>query len=68
MGAPAFTAYDPADAQSQTGIPAFHGTVIVTMDGQTAGVSTGTDQLVELEVINGFIIKILRNRVTYIDG
>lgn len=28
----------------------FHRTVIVTMDGQTSGVSTGTDQSVELEI------------------
>ena len=34
---------------------------------QTARMSTGADQLVELEIINGFIIKILWNRVAYID-
>lgn len=67
MSAPTFAAYDPADAQTQTGVGTFHGTVIVTMNGQTPGVSTGTDKLMELKVINGFIIKILRNRVAYID-
>lgn len=67
MGAPTFAAYDPADVQTQTGVSGFNRTVIVPMDGQTSGVATGTDQLVELEVINGFIIKMLRNRVAYID-
>ena len=59
MGASAVTAKDPADAKTQTGVSIFHRTVIVPMDGQTSGVSAGTDQSVELEIINGFIIKIL---------
>lgn len=59
MGASAPAAYDPADAQPQTGVTTFNRTVIVTMDGQAAGLATGTDQAVELEIINGFIIKIL---------
>lgn len=67
MGASTFATYDPADVQTQTRVSRFNRTVIVTMDGQTSGVSAGTDQPVELEVINGFIIKILRNRVAYID-
>lgn len=67
MGVSALTAYDPADAKAQTGVSIFHRTVIVTMDGQTSGVSTGADQPVELEIKNGFIIKLLRNRVAYID-
>ena len=67
MGTPALAAKNSADAKAQTGVSAFDRTFIVTMDGETAGVPTGTDQLVELKVINGFIIKILRNRVAYID-
>ncbi len=59
MGAPTFAAYDPTDVQAQTGVSGFNRTVIVAMDGQTARVSTGTNQLVELEIINSFIIKIL---------
>lgn len=59
MGAPTFAAYDPTDVQTQTRVSGFNRTVIVTMDGQTARMSTGADQLVELEIINGFIIKIL---------
>lgn len=67
MCAPTLAAYDPADAQTQTGVPTFNRPVIVPMDGQAARVTTGTDQPVELEIINGFIIKNLRNRVAYID-
>ena len=59
MGTTALGADDPADVQTQTGVLMFNRAVIVTMDGKTAGVSAGTDQLVELEIINGFIIKIL---------
>lgn len=67
MGVSALTAYDPADAKMQTGVPTFDRAFIVTMDGQATGVTTGADQLMELEIINSFIIKILRNRVAYID-
>lgn len=67
MSMSALTAYDSADAESEAGFPVLDGTIVVTMDGQTSGVATGTDQPVELEIKNGFIIKILRNRVAYID-
>ena len=67
MGTSANGADDPADVQTQTGVSVFDRAVIVTMDGETGRVPAGTDQLVELEIINGFIIKILRNRVAYID-
>lgn len=59
MGAPTLAAYDPADVKVQKRVPMFDRTVIVTMDCQTAGVATGTDKLMELEIVNGFIIKIL---------
>lgn len=67
MGTSTLTAYDSADAESEAGFPVLDGTVVVTVDSQRSGVATGTDQLVELEIKNGFIIKILRNRVAYID-
>ena len=67
MGTSAFTAYESADAESEAGFPVLDETVVVTMDSQTGGVSAGADQLMELEIKNGFIIKILRNRVAYID-
>ena len=67
MGTSALTAYDPTDAEAESGFPVLDGTVVVTVDSQTTGVTTGTDQLVELEIKDGFIIKILRNRVAYID-
>ena len=67
MGTPTLAAYDSANMKSEMLIPVFDGTVIVTMYGETTGVPTGTDQLVKLEIINGFIIKILGNRVAYID-
>ena len=63
MGTPTFTAYALANAEFEAGIPVLDGTVIATMDGQTIGMFTGTDQA----IINSFIIKILRNRVAYID-
>ena len=59
MGVSALTAYDPADAKTQTGVLIFHKKVIVTVDGQAPGMTTGTDQPVELKIINGFIIEIL---------
>lgn len=62
-----FGADDPADAKPQTGVLAFNRAVIITVDGETARMPTATDQPVELEIINGFIIKILGNRVAYID-
>ena len=59
MGEPALATYDPADAKMYAGVPAFNRTVIVAVDDEASGVSTGTGQPVELEIINGFIIKIL---------
>lgn len=59
MGTPTLPADQPAYAQTQTGVPGLNRAVIVTMDRQAARVATGTDQPVELKVINRFIIKIL---------
>ena len=67
MGVPAFTADDPAETKPQVTASGFHGPIIVTMNGETTGMPTGTDKLMKLELTNGFIIKILRNRVSYID-
>lgn len=41
--------------------------VVITMDSQTAGVPTGTGKLMELERIDGIVIKFLRNRIVIID-
>lgn len=35
MGTPALATNDSADAQTQTGVSAFDGTLIVTMNGET---------------------------------
>ncbi len=63
----ALIAYDPADMETQAGIPGFHGPVIVTVDGETSGMPAGTGKLVKLEGINHIIINFLRNRIAIID-
>lgn len=67
MGVPTLTADDPADMETQVTVPGFHGPVIVTVNGETAGMSTGTGKSVELEGIYHIIINFLRNRIAKID-
>lgn len=59
MGDSTKAAPDTADMQTEEGIFRFDPAVIVTVDGQTAGKATAAGQLVELKVIDCFIIKIL---------
>ena len=59
MGVTADTADDPADTKLQITIPRFYRTVIITMNGEASGMATGADELMELKVVNSFIIKIL---------
>lgn len=55
-----FTTFTPdtADAEKKSAGGSFDITVIITMNRQTSGMSTGTSQLVKLKVIYDFIIKI----------
>ena len=67
MGVTADAADHPADTKPQITIPRFYRTVIITMNGEASGMTAGAEELMELKIKNDFIIKILRNRVAYID-
>ena len=45
----------------------FYEAVIITMYGQTPGMTAGTGQLVKLNRINTIVIKFLRNMIAIID-
>ena len=49
---------NPADAQRHLSLRSFQGTCIVPMNRQTAGVSAGTGEPVELQAVNKISIKI----------
>ena len=67
MGMSALAAEYPADAETDNGVPRFDRTFIVPMDGKAAGMTAGTDQLVELQGMNHIIVNFLRNRIAKID-
>ncbi|TCS72004.1 hypothetical protein [Muricomes intestini] len=52
-------AFDTADMKRYRMIFRFHSAVIVSMDGKAGRMPTSTGQLVELNGINCFIVKIL---------
>jgi hypothetical protein len=64
---PTAGAEKPADPKGNRTPLHLDRTVVITMDSQTAGVPTGTDKLMELERIDGIVIKFLRNRIATID-
>lgn len=51
---------DPADAQRQYAATLFDASGIITVNFQTGGMPAGTGELVELDVGNKTVIKILR--------
>lgn len=55
----AVTAFDTTDMKGHRMILRFHPAVIVSMDGKAGRMPTSTGQLVELNGMNCFIIKIL---------
>lgn len=63
MSAPAFRASDPAYPEPYGPGRKFYIPFVVTVNGKTGRMATGTGQLMELELINNRIIKGLRNLV-----
>ena len=62
----AFT-FDTADAKEKFAGRSFDMTVVITMNRQAARVPAGAGKLVELKVINHFIIKIWCKRIVFFD-
>lgn len=67
MGVSAATADNSTNAKCYEQTVYFAGSVIITMDCQTTGMSAGTSKLVEVNGMNSIIIKILRNSIATID-
>lgn len=63
MGTPAFRTSEAAYAEPELSVTDFNGTAVGTMPGETGTASAGAFQLMELDGINNFIIKILRKGV-----
>lgn len=63
MGGAAFPASDPAYTQTQEAVTSFDSAQVGTIPDQAGGAAAGTSQLVELEGVYYFIIKILRKSV-----
>ena len=63
MGAAAFGTPDPADPKPYISGRELNSPSVVTMYGKTGGMTTGTGQLVKLDLINNRIIKGLRNMI-----
>jgi len=57
MGMPTALAFNTANAKTESARRSFDITVIITMNRQTSGVAAWAGKLVELKVINNFIIK-----------
>lgn len=56
----AFSTFDTADNKQERSISRFDFTLIVTMNNKTSRMTTGTSELVKLDVINTRIVKTLR--------
>lgn len=63
MGTPAFRTSEAAYTETELPVTNFNGTEVGTMPGETGTASTGAFELVKLDGINNFIIKILRKGV-----
>ena len=59
--------FDTADAKEKPAGGSFDMTVIITMNRQATGVTAGAGELVELEVINHFIIKTWCKGIVFFD-
>lgn len=54
-----------ADSKELFAFRGFNGTVVITVDGKTSGVSAGTSESVELQVCDKIIIKIWRKGIVF---
>lgn len=63
MGPTAFGTSDATDAKTEGAFRKLYASEIVTMDGHTGRMTTGTGYLMKLNTINDRIIKGLRNMV-----
>ncbi|MDY5180658.1 hypothetical protein [Butyribacter sp.] len=60
-------AFNTADTKTKSARRGFDITMIITMNRQTARVPAGACKLVELKIINDFIIKMLCKRIVFFD-
>lgn len=60
MGFTTFGTFNPADDKPERTVSGFYFALIVTMYNKASGVTTGTCELMKLDVINTRIIKTLR--------
>ena len=67
VGSAAFRAFKPADPEEPCSLREEDSPIVISMDGETARVSTGTLKLVELEAIYDGIVIILRKLVVITD-
>lgn len=63
MGTPAFRTSEAAYAETELSVTDFNGTEVGAVPCETGTASAGAFELVELDGINNFIIKILRKGV-----
>lgn len=63
MGTPAFRTSEAAYAETELPVTNFNGTAVGTVPDEAGTASAGAFQLMELDGINNFIIKILRKGV-----
>lgn len=64
---PAFRAFQPQDTEDHGSRRCFHAARVVPVDVQTAGMAAGAEDAMDLERIDDGVIKILRNRIVFID-
>ena len=60
MGFATLSAYNTTDNKQERSVSRFDFTLIVTMNNKTSRMTTGTSELVKLDVINTRIVKTLR--------